>query len=446
MLKSEDLLHNQEDSPISDYSQSIDFSDKDALASGNASKVAKGADIDTELDLISTAIATKYDSNDLASQVQAEAESSNAVLITPLRLANWADENGGFVGELQEIADQSADGLVGWDDSAAADSNVILFTAGTALAFSTTTIEMSHLGFEDLADPNADRIAYWDDSAAKFDWLVVNAPLTISGLNLDISTATAIAEGVSELSTDAETNTGTATDRVVTPANLAQATSLLAATATQKGAVELLTDAETNTGTDTTRAMTAANLAQATSLLQATATQKGAVEIATQAEVDAGSDTARVITPATLNGGRKVKSADDIAQSDSTFTDDTHLNGFVLNTGKLYSVKGMLRYNQNVGNIKFIFDFSQPPAENGIVHWAFESDSDDTLIRAAAVTLEVIATTMTDTDEVAVIISGIFQANATAGGDVSLQFAQNLVSSNATTLRTGSHLTFTQLD
>ena len=33
---------------MADYAQSIDFSAKDALAPGNANKVAKGADIDTE--------------------------------------------------------------------------------------------------------------------------------------------------------------------------------------------------------------------------------------------------------------------------------------------------------------------------------------------------------------------------------------------------------------
>ena len=97
---------------MADYTQSIDFSAKDALASGNANKVAKGADIDTELSLISTAIATKYDSADLASQAQAEAETSNTVLMTPLRVSQWADANGGMVGDLQALADPNADRIL----------------------------------------------------------------------------------------------------------------------------------------------------------------------------------------------------------------------------------------------------------------------------------------------------------------------------------------------
>lgn len=47
---------------MSNYTQSIDFSDKDALPSGNPAKLGRGADLDTELGLISVAIATKEDS------------------------------------------------------------------------------------------------------------------------------------------------------------------------------------------------------------------------------------------------------------------------------------------------------------------------------------------------------------------------------------------------
>ncbi len=172
---------------MSDYSITTDFSVKDALDAGESEKLIIGSDFDTEFEAIKTAVNTKYDSGDLASQAQAEAESSNTVLMTPLRLANWGDENGGLVGEIQELADPNADGLVGWDDSASANANVVYFTAGTALAFSGTTIEMSHLGIEDLADPGADRIIFWDDGAGKTDFLVANTGLAISGTNLNLS-------------------------------------------------------------------------------------------------------------------------------------------------------------------------------------------------------------------------------------------------------------------
>jgi hypothetical protein len=46
---------------MSDYTKSTDFASKDALASGNAAKIVKGTEIDTEFNNIATAIATKAD-------------------------------------------------------------------------------------------------------------------------------------------------------------------------------------------------------------------------------------------------------------------------------------------------------------------------------------------------------------------------------------------------
>lgn len=46
---------------MADYTQSTDFSAKDALATGDPAKVIYGADIDAELALVSSAIASKVD-------------------------------------------------------------------------------------------------------------------------------------------------------------------------------------------------------------------------------------------------------------------------------------------------------------------------------------------------------------------------------------------------
>jgi len=99
-----------------------------------------------------------------------------------------------------------------------------------------------------------------------------------------IPAASTTVAGIAEIATDAEMTTGTATDRVITPANakveldkkslLAGSSSIVtvgtvtsgnvdavvsAASTTTAGKVELTTDAEYTTGTDTTRATTAAN-------------------------------------------------------------------------------------------------------------------------------------------------------------------------------------------
>ena len=46
---------------MSNYTKTTNFAAKDSLASGNASKVVKGAEIDAEFTAIQTAIATKAD-------------------------------------------------------------------------------------------------------------------------------------------------------------------------------------------------------------------------------------------------------------------------------------------------------------------------------------------------------------------------------------------------
>jgi hypothetical protein len=85
---------------MSDYAQTVFFGPKDALTTGDPNKRIEGTEIDVELDAISDAIVTKYDSVDLASQAQARAGTSNVVLMTPLRVAD-AILNGQFAGSTQ---------------------------------------------------------------------------------------------------------------------------------------------------------------------------------------------------------------------------------------------------------------------------------------------------------------------------------------------------------
>jgi hypothetical protein len=88
-----------------------------------------------------------------------------------------------------------------WDDSQSAGSEIQYCTAGTALAFNGTTLEVSHLGIEDLADPNADRILFWDDSAGNTTWLTV-------GTGLDLTTTTLTWDGATAAGTGLTHSTG----------------------------------------------------------------------------------------------------------------------------------------------------------------------------------------------------------------------------------------------
>lgn len=172
---------------MSDYARAntggaTHFGDKDALTSGDSDKVIVGADYDTEFNAILTAVNSKYDVNDLATQAQAEGESLNTVLITPQSLGQWSDANGGMVGDVQAFTDQNVDTVFGWDDSAGA---AIQFTVGTGLTSTAGgALEADILGLEDLSDPGADRIVFWDDSAGATAFLQVSTGLSLSGTSL----------------------------------------------------------------------------------------------------------------------------------------------------------------------------------------------------------------------------------------------------------------------
>lgn len=126
---------------MSDYTKTTNFTAKDSLTTGDPNKRIKGVDHDTEYDAIATAVGTKFDSADVATQSQAEAGSSNAVIMTPGRVTNWAQANSGSVADLQALTDPNADRIPFWDDSAGA---LVWGTAATGLSISGTTISVDH--------------------------------------------------------------------------------------------------------------------------------------------------------------------------------------------------------------------------------------------------------------------------------------------------------------
>jgi hypothetical protein len=176
---------------MSDYTKTTNFTAKDNLTTGDPLKVIKGSYFDTEFDNIATAVATKYDSGNLASQAQAEALTLDTVLLTPHSLNDVLVDNDGILSQLQAIDATAADGIFGWDSSAAADSEVVLFTMGTGLVFNGTTLELDFLGLEDLTDPNDDRILFWDDSAGNLAWLDLSSDFSISGTTVSLASTIA---------------------------------------------------------------------------------------------------------------------------------------------------------------------------------------------------------------------------------------------------------------
>ena len=81
---------------MSDYTKAVDFASKDALASGNPSKVIKGVEIDAEYEAIETAIASKANSSDMTTALAAKASLAGAA----------------FTGAVTNTSTITADGLI----------------------------------------------------------------------------------------------------------------------------------------------------------------------------------------------------------------------------------------------------------------------------------------------------------------------------------------------
>jgi hypothetical protein len=201
-------------------------------------------------------------------------------------------------------------------------------------------------------------------------------------LGVSGTAASDTAAGIIELATDAETITGTATDRATTPANITAFTGTTAtvtvgtiatgvwqgtaidqtyltgqsgtntgdepaADLTTAGVIEIATVAETNTGTDATRAVSPDGLdgwtgsAQVTTLgtiatgvWQGTAvtasymaaasdTAQGAVELSTDAETVTGTATDRAVTPANVASAYKAQGKETIGMPAAAMTSTT---------------------------------------------------------------------------------------------------------------------------
>jgi hypothetical protein len=81
---------------MSDYTKLVDYATKDALASGNPSKVIKGVEIDAEFEALETAVASKVNTTD-----------NTTALALKANLAGAA-----FTGAVTNTSTITADGLI----------------------------------------------------------------------------------------------------------------------------------------------------------------------------------------------------------------------------------------------------------------------------------------------------------------------------------------------
>ena len=134
---------------MSNYTQTTQFGPKDSLTTGDPNKLIKGTEFDVEFAALASAIQTKYDSSNIASVAQAQAETLNTVLMTPGRVGNWSDANAGIVGDLQALTDPGADRVLFWDFGAGAAAFLTVSTgltlSGTSLTSDDSTIDHDSL-------------------------------------------------------------------------------------------------------------------------------------------------------------------------------------------------------------------------------------------------------------------------------------------------------------
>lgn len=159
---------------MSDYTQNVFFGPKDALSTGDPDKIARGTEIDAELDEISTAIASKEDTAnkgqalgyagldagglvaaadlpdatesaegivELATTAEVVTGTDTARAVTPAGVEAWAAQNGGMVQDIANLADPGADTILGWDESANA---AIGYTMGAGILHAATEISVDH--------------------------------------------------------------------------------------------------------------------------------------------------------------------------------------------------------------------------------------------------------------------------------------------------------------
>lgn len=143
-----------------------------------------------------------------------------------------------------------------------------------------------------------------------------------------------------------------------------------------------------------------------------------------------------------INGPiQKYKTIDEAVTSSSTLQDDNHLTEFALTASQWYSFEANIVYDQNGGDIKLDWVFTNAPvAGTGIVSYLIIGN--DGVIVAdstTALTSEFAITTIPDSGvDNTIRISGSVQANTSTGGTFKLQWAQNTISGNATTMSKGS--------
>lgn len=140
----------------------------------------------------------------------------------------------------------------------------------------------------------------------------------------------------------------------------------------------------------------------------------------------------------------KVKTAEETRTSTTTFTDDNHLSGFALEAGAYYRFEMLFSYQHyQTPDFKYQFQFSNTPqTESGFYYAQYNPENtlnaEQQFARPVLTSGAVI--NATDSFDIIIRIVGFFLANATTGGTLDFQWAQNTSDAQAITARKGSFM------
>ena len=141
---------------------------------------------------------------------------------------------------------------------------------------------------------------------------------------------------------------------------------------------------------------------------------------------------------AEAKGTYKIATADAAKSSDTTLADDATLAGWSLVAGAFYVFELLIPYTFNVGDLQVGIQWSNTPNPRRGIYIATDSSG----VVATGLwqpDTAVSITTLTDSDESVFFARFSFQANATTGGTMDVQWAQNTSSANNTTVREGRY-------
>jgi len=143
----------------------------------------------------------------------------------------------------------------------------------------------------------------------------------------------------------------------------------------------------------------------------------------------------------------KVKIADSSVASSTTVSDDTHLTGIALTTGKSHIFEAFVPWFENGGDIKYQFAFTNAPQKSTAVYLEHSQiGGEDLGDMVDDMTLAVSHASVTGNIEHGIVMRGYILANSSAGGTFKFQWAQLTSNANATIVRSGAWMKATATD